>query len=92
LNINIEVIATSASILSNEALLVCLINSSLKLDLLIPEFSSHVNVSCFGSHTESDKKCAFNEFMRVMSQNFSIFASSWLGLVTINDEIIGASI
>lgn len=92
MNINIEIITTSASILSNEALLVGLIDSPLKLDLLVPELTSHVDVGSLGSHAESDHECTLDELVRVVSQNFSIFACTGLRLVTVNHKIGGTAV
>jgi hypothetical protein len=87
LNINIKIISTAASILSKEALLVCLIYRSLELDLLIPEFTTNVNVGSFSSHTETNNKSTFHKLMRVVSENFSVFAGTWLRLITVDDEV-----
>jgi hypothetical protein len=92
LNINVKVIATSASILSNEALSISLINSPLQLELLVPELTSQIKVSSLGSHTESNHKSALDELVRVVSQNFSIFTCAGLGLVTVHDEVGGAAV
>jgi hypothetical protein len=78
LNIDIKVVATSAGVLSNEALSVCLIDSLLELDHLVPELSTAVNISSLCSHTETNNECALNEFMRVMSQYLSIFTGARL--------------
>ena len=92
MNINVKVIATSASILSNEALLVSLIHSPLQLDLLIPELASHVEVSRLGAHAESNHECALDELVRVVSQNFSIFTCAGLGLVAVDHQVGGAAV
>ena len=87
MNINIEIIATAASILSEETLFVCLIDSTLKLNLFVPELTTDVDVSSLSSHTETNNKSTLNEFVRIMSQNFSILAGTWLGLITVDDEV-----
>ena len=62
-------------------------DSLFNLESFIPELTSAVDVSSLSSHSETNDKSTFNKLMRVMSQDFSIFASSWLGLISVNDEI-----
>ena len=92
MNINVKVIATSASILSNEALLICFIDSPLELDLLVPELASHVEVGGLRSHAESDHECALDELVGVVSQNFSIFTCAGLGLVPVDHQVGGTAV
>jgi hypothetical protein len=78
LNVDIEVIATSAGVLAEEALGIGLINCALELNLLIPELASHVDVSGLGSHTETNNESAFDELVRIVSKDFSILACAGL--------------
>jgi hypothetical protein len=87
LDVDIKIISTTASVLAKEALLVCFIDSTLQLDLLIPELAAHINVSGLCSHTETDNQSTLNELVGVMSQDLSIFACSWLRLITIDNKI-----
>lgn len=47
---HVKVVATAARVLANEALRVGLVNRALQLNLLVPELSSHVDVSGFRAH------------------------------------------
>ena len=74
---NIEVVATTTGILSNESLLICLVDGSLQLDLLVPELASNIDVGCLGAHAEADYESAFNKLVWVMSHNLSVLACAW---------------
>jgi hypothetical protein len=78
LNINVEVVARTACVLSEEALLVGFINSALELDLLVPEFTSDVDISCLGSHTETDNESTLDKFVRIMTKDLSVLTGAWL--------------
>jgi len=72
----IKVVAGAASIPTKEAFLVRLINCTLKLHLLKPEFASHVYIRSLGSHTEAYYESTFDKFVGVVAHNLSVFASS----------------
>jgi hypothetical protein len=87
MNIHIEVISTIAGIFTDETLGIGFVNRSLELNLFVPKLSSYINVSSFSFHGKTNEKCAFNEFVRVVSENFSVFAGAWLRLITVDDEV-----
>ena len=92
MNVDIEIVAAAARILSEESLSVSLINCTLELDLLIPKLTTNVDVGSLCSHTESDNKSTLNELVRVMPKDFSILASTRLGLISVDNEVRGATI
>lgn len=72
----IEVVAGAASVPTEEAFLVRLINCALKLHLLIPELATHVDICSLGFHTEAYHESTFDKFVGVVAHNFSVFASA----------------
>ena len=46
-----------------------------------------LHISGLGSHRKPDDQSTFNELMWVVSQNLSILAGSWLGLVGVYDQV-----
>lgn len=84
---DIKVVATATGILSDKTLGVGLINSFLKLQLLVPELSTHVDVRSLGPHTEADDESTLNKLVRVMSEDLSVLASAWLGLIRIDHQV-----
>ncbi len=86
--IDVKVVSTSASVLTKETFLVCLINSFLDLVSFMPKFSSDVDIRCFCSHTESNHKGTFDQLHWLVSQDFSIFACAWLRLITIDNKVL----
>lgn len=77
-NINIKVISSTASVLTEESLSISFIDCLLKLYLLIPELASNIDVSSLSTHAETNDECTFDKFVRVVSHDLSIFASTWL--------------
>ena len=78
MSVDIEVIATSASVFTKEALIVGLLDCSLELKSLVPELTSNVDVCCLGSHSKADNKSAFDKLVWIVSEDFSVFAGTWL--------------
>lgn len=89
MSVDVEVIATSACVLSNKALLVSLGDGSFDLESLVPELASDVDIGSLGSHSVADNEGALDELMWIVSQNFSVLASSRLGLISVDDQIGG---
>jgi hypothetical protein len=86
-DIHIKVVATAASVLADEAFCVGLLHCLLKLVHFVPKLATHVDVSCLRTHGESNHKSAFNQLVRVVSQNLSVLASSGLRLVTVDYQV-----
>jgi hypothetical protein len=63
------------------------VDGSLELVGFIPEFTSDINICSSGSHGKTDDESTFDELVRLVSENFSIFTGSWLGLVSIDNEV-----
>ena len=84
---NIEVISRPTGILSDHALGIGLFDCLLKLNLLVPELASPVNVGSLCSHTETNNEGSFDKLMRVMSQDLSVFASARLRLVRVDNQV-----
>ena len=84
---DIKVVATATGILSDKTLGVGLINSFLKLQLLVPELTTYVDVRSLGPHTEADDESTLNKLVRVMSEDLSVLASAWLGLIRIDHQV-----
>ena len=87
MNDHIEVVATTTSVLSDESLLICLVDGSLQLDLLVPELASNVDVGCLGAHAEANYESAFDKLVWVVSQDLSILAGARLRLVRVYHKI-----
>ena len=84
---NIEVVATATGILADKTLSVGLINGFLELDLLIPELATNVNVGGLGSHSKTDDEGSLYELVRIVSQDFSVLARSWLRLIRVDHQV-----
>ena len=91
MNVDIKVIATSTSVLSDKSLVVGFLNSSLELESLEPEFTSDVNIGGLCSHGETNDEGSFYEFVRVISQNLSVLAGSRLRLISVDNQVGGST-
>jgi len=60
--------------------------------LFVPKLTTDINVSGFGTGGAAHNESAFNEFMGVMTHDFTIFASTGFRLISINDKIVGSAI
>jgi len=87
MSIDIKVVASATGVLSKETLGISFLNCSIELKSLIPELTSNVNVGGLGSHGESNDKCTFDKFVRIMSHDFSVLACSWLRLICVNHQV-----
>ena len=86
-HVDIEVVARVASVLAEEALFVGLIDSSLKLDLLVPELATDVDVGSLGTHAEADDKSALDELVWVVSEDLTVLASARLRLIRVDNQV-----
>jgi len=84
---DIEVVTTSTSVLADKTLCIGLINCTLELNLFVPKLASHIDVGGLSPHAEAYEQSTFYKFVWVMSQNLTIFASSGLGLVSIDHQV-----
>lgn len=90
MNVDIKVIATSTCVLSDQSLSIGFLDCSFELKSFEPELSSDVNVCSLCSHGKTNDESSLDEFVRVMSQNFSILAGTWLGLISVDNQIGGS--
>ena len=87
MQIHVEVVARAAGVLPDEALRVGLVDRLLQLHLLDPELAAAVNVGRSRAHCEADDQRAFNQLMRVVAQDFAIFAGAWFTFVGVYYEV-----
>ena len=85
--IHIEVIPRSTCIFTNEPFFVCFVYCSLQTVCLMPKFTTDINVCSSGSHSKTNDKGTFYEFMGVMTEDFTVFACTWFWFISINDQI-----
>jgi hypothetical protein len=78
MDIDVEVIATSAGVLAEESSLVGFIDCLLQLKSLVPELTSNVDVSGLGTHGEPNTESALYELVWIVTQYLSILASTRL--------------
>ena len=85
--IDIKVVATTASILSKEALVICFFDCSFELESLVPKLTSAIDIGSLGSHSEPADEGTLDKLMWVKSEDLSIFTGTWLRFIGVDDEI-----
>ncbi len=91
-DIDIKVVAGTARVLANEALLIGLSDGAIKAVGLVPELSTNVDVSSLGTHGETSNETAFDKLVGIVAHNLTIFARAGLGLISVHDEVVWATI
>lgn len=91
MNVDVEIVATSTCISSEEAFLVCLCDCLLELESLEPKLTSDVDVAGLCLHGRSDDQGSLHKLVGVMSEDLSVLACSWLRLVGVDDKIRGST-
>lgn len=87
MQVNVEVISATTSVFAEESGLVGLVNGLLNVRSLLVEFSANVNVSCAGIHGATSDETAFDELVRISTQNLTVLAGTRFTLVGVHDEI-----
>ncbi len=90
MHIDVKVIATTTCIFANESLLVGFINSLLQLVGFVPELPSDIDVASFSFHAEAYNESSLDQFVRVVSQDFSILAGARFRLISIDNKVGGS--
>lgn len=83
----IKVVAAAACVLTNKSLCVGFIDSSLQLDLLVPELATNIDVGCFRSHAEAHDEGTFDKLVWVMTQDLTVLASAWFGFISVDNKV-----
>ena len=89
---DVKIVTGTASIFANQSLFVSLVNCNLDIGCFVIELSSNVNVSRTGSHGSTGDEASFDELMRIVTHNLTIFARSWLAFVGIDNKVSGSTI
>jgi len=87
MHVNIEVITTVTCVFAQKAFSISFLDCSLKLVNLVPKFSTDINVSRLCSHGKTNDESSFNKLVRIMAQYLSVFASAWLRLIRVDDQV-----
>jgi hypothetical protein len=59
----------------------------LNVGSFVVKLSSNVDVGSAGSHSSTGNETSFDELVRIVAHNFTIFASAWLAFVGVNHKI-----
>lgn len=86
-DVDIEVVATAASVLTDQTFLICLLDSTLQHCRSVIELAPNVDISGGSVYYSTDDKTALNEFMWILLHDFSAFVYSRLAFICVNDEI-----
>ena len=84
---NVEIVAGTAGVLADEAVLVRLLDGDLDVGRLVVKLAADVNVGGPGSHGPSGDQAALDELVRIVAHDFAILARARLSFVGVDDEI-----
>ena len=85
MNDDVKIPAAATGVRSDQASFTRLINGGLQAIGFIIKLAAHIDESGMGLHGETGDQGAFHQFMRVMAQDFPVFARAGLGLIGVDD-------
>jgi len=84
---DVEVEARAASVLAEEACLICFHNGALKDGGFVVEFSADVDVGSCAVHGATGDETTFDELVGVFAHDFAVLTGTGFTFVGINDEV-----
>ena len=90
--IDVEVPAGFAGIFAHQTCRIGLVNRVLQGFAFADIFATNVDVAGVGIHRERRDQAAFDQSMRIMAHDFTVFAGARLGFVGIDHKVAGAAI
>ena len=88
-NEDVEVEASPAGVLADEAGLVGFLDGSLEDGGFVVEFTADVNVGGCTIHSTTGHETSFNELVRVFAHDLTVLACSWFTFIGVYDEVAG---
>merc|ERR1719504_618076 len=88
----VKVVAGAAGVGSKEACIVGFLDGLLQVGGLVVELSSDVDVASPGTHGGTSNQAALHQGVRVVTHDLTILASSRLTFVSIDDQVLWATI
>ena len=88
----VKVVAGAASVGSKEAGIIGFLDGLLQVGGLVVELSSDVDVASPGTHGSTSNQAALHQGVRVVTHDLTILASSRLTFVSIDDQVLWATI
>jgi hypothetical protein len=86
-NVDVKVVARATGVLSDQSILVGLVDGALQDGSFVDEFASNVDIGSAGVHGSAGDKAAFDELVGVLSHDFTILAGSGFTLISVDDEV-----
>jgi hypothetical protein len=90
MDINVEIVSGTAGVFTNETGLVCFVDGLLQMGGFLEEFTADVDVGGTRVHTAPSYETAFDKFVGVPAENFTVLAGARLPFVGVHDEITGS--
>ncbi len=87
MDVYVERVARPAGVLAEVASGVSLIDSLLDVRRFLVKLSSNVNVGSSRVHAASSYETALDEFVRISTEDFTIFASAGFTLIGVDNEV-----
>ena len=91
-DVDVEVVAGARGVLADEALGVGLLDGAVEAVGLVPELTTDVDVRGLSAHGEASEESTFDKLVRVVTHDLTVLARAGLGLVGVDDEVLGAAV
>lgn len=92
MDVDVKVVAGAAGVLTDEALLVCLLDGALEDGGFVVEFATDVNVCGSAVHGTTSDQTSLDQLVWVLAHNLTVLAGSGLTLVSVDDEVAGLGV
>ena len=92
MQIKIEIPAAAAGVHADQAGLVGFVNGRLKVEMLVVELTTDVDVGGMRAHGEAGDQRAFHQLVRIVAHDVAILAGARLAFIRIDHQIGRASI
>ena len=90
--VNLEIPTGFTGVFADQHRLTSFVNSDLKALGFVMKFPADVNIGSVGTHGETGDQCPFQQFMGIVTDNFTVFAGAGLTFIGIDDEVMRASV
>src|SRR4029077_3735356 len=87
MQVEVEAIPGSASVLADQTCGISLIDRTLQALCFVVELAPNIDVTAVDAHPRRGQEAPFDKLVRVVPQDIAILASARLALIRIDDEI-----
>lgn len=91
-DVNIEVVACAAGVLTDETSLVGFVDGPLEDGCFVVEFTTDVDVGGGGVHRTTDNEATLDQFVGILAHDLTVFACARFTFIGVDDQVSGSGI